>query len=319
MTEVDVLLLSNSEIRCYKRCRRKWWLTHFRRLVLKRESQAGPRALGSAVHVALEELAKGGQGDPLGRLAEWYEAAVALTQDNGDRADKVLKDYEFAQRMVEGYLEWAIEEGIDQDLEVVGAEEIIQAELAEGVWVRGKVDQRLRRISTGKRLIRDFKTTGSVTEPVKTLHSDEQQLMYLMIERMLGRMDERAEAGLHTMLRRVKRTAAAKPPFYAQHEVRHSDVELRSFWRRTLETARDIQRLRERLEAVDGQVTADGVGVAALVAYPSPEGSCSWSCDFFAVCPLFDEGSDAEGAIAEWFEVGDPDARYADKVEGTEE
>ena len=50
-----VLTISNSEIQTYKSCKRKWYLTYYLELGLRRESQTGtgPRELGTRVHAAL--------------------------------------------------------------------------------------------------------------------------------------------------------------------------------------------------------------------------------------------------------------------------
>jgi hypothetical protein len=46
------------------------------------------------------------------------------------------------------------------------------------------------------------------------------------------------------------------------------------------------------------------------VAYPRPSRDCKWKCNFFAVCPLFDDGSAAEHAITELYTVGDAYSYY---------
>jgi len=65
--------------------------------------------------------------------------------------------------------------------------------------------------------------------------------------------------------------------------------------------ARDIMRMERELDA-----GADHMSVA----YPHPMEDCSWSCDFFPVCPMFDDGSHVEAAIAALYEEQDPMARY---------
>jgi hypothetical protein len=46
------------------------------------------------------------------------------------------------------------------------------------------------------------------------------------------------------------------------------------------------------------------------IAYPRPSRDCTWKCPFYAVCPMFDDGSAAEEAIAEMFVESDPYAYY---------
>ena len=55
------------------------------------------------------------------------------------------------------------------------------------------------------------------------------------------------------------------------------------------------------------------------VAYPTPSRDCTWKCPFFAVCPMFDDGSAVEEAIENMFDTGDPYAYYGnDEKKGSE-
>jgi hypothetical protein len=46
------------------------------------------------------------------------------------------------------------------------------------------------------------------------------------------------------------------------------------------------------------------------VAYPNPTENCAWDCEFFVVCPMHDDGSRVDDAIAALYVSGDPMARY---------
>ena len=46
------------------------------------------------------------------------------------------------------------------------------------------------------------------------------------------------------------------------------------------------------------------------VAYPTPRDTCTWDCDFFLVCPLFDDGSRVEDMIDRYYVKGDPLSYY---------
>ena len=70
---------------------------------------------------------------------------------------------------------------------------------------------------------------------------------------------------------------------------------------------RDINDVTARLDAGESHLTA---------AYPRPNKDCSWKCEFFPVCPLFDDGSRAEDMIQSLYVVGDPLDRYPDLAEG---
>jgi len=114
---------------------------------------------------------------------------------------------------------------------------------------------------------------------------------------------ERSSGALFTLLRKVKRTAKANPPFYQQLEVNHNIFTMRTFWTRLHGELNDIMQVKDALDA----------GVShQQVAYRHFTKDCAWKCDFVDVCPLFDDGSAAEEALADRFEVSDPYAYYAD-------
>ena len=107
------------------------------------------------------------------------------------------------------------------------------------------------------------------------------------------------------MLRKVKRTAAAKPPFYKQIEVHHNLEELRSIWYRVIRVIEEIVTTRQELDAG---------GDHRYVVPPRPSKDCTWKCPFFAVCPLFDDGSNVEGMLDEYYTHLDPHERYNAEV-----
>ena len=204
---------------------------------------------------------------------------------------------------LEGYLQWTEENGIDAELEMISTEEILNMPMFNGeVELTGKIDMRVRRKGDGVRMFRDFKTVGgSFSDFYSTAHMNEQILTYMLLEQANNPEGERAEGGLFTLLKKVKRTANAKPPFYDQFEVRHNIFSLRSFWQRLHGTVTDLMNVKKALDA----------GTAhQAVAYPRPSRDCTWKCPFFSVCPLIDDGSAAENAIEELFEVSDPYAYY---------
>jgi hypothetical protein len=151
-------------------------------------------------------------------------------------------------------------------------------------------------------MFRDFKTVGSsFTEFGSTAHMNEQILTYMVLEEAQNQDGERSEGGIFTMLRKVKRGAYAKPPFYGQIEVRHNAFTLRSFWQRLEGTLEDMLRVRDGLDAGESHYK---------LAYPKPSRDCKWKCQFFAICPLVDDGSAAEAAISDAFVVADPYGYY---------
>jgi len=294
--------ISNSEIQTFKDCRRRWWFTYYRRLQPKVKDYTGALALGSRIHEALDRYYSTGQ--PL------LEAHADLVKEDMKTMNDAYRDTtaleseaELGRVMLEGYLEWVELNGIDQELEMISTEEIIERPMMnDRVILQGKLDMRVRRKLDGVRMFRDFKTVGgSFADFGATAQMNEQILTYMTLEEAQNEEGERSEGGIFTMLRKVKRGAYAKPPFYEQFEVRHNKFALRSFWQRLEGTLEDMLRVRDALDAGESHYK---------YAYPTPSRDCKWKCQFFSICPLVDDGSAAEAAISDAFEVSDPYGYY---------
>jgi len=307
--------LSNSEIQVFKDCRRKWWLNYYRRLQPRQKDFTGALALGSRIHEALDQYYSSdgeiGLLDAHAALVKKdMELLVAEYRDTSD----LESEAELGRIMLEGYLQWMDEEGIDSNLEKISNEEIIQMPLFDGeVVLQGKLDMRVRRKSDGVRMFRDFKTVGgSFSDFASQAQMNEQILTYMLLESAQNtEPGERSEGGLFTMLKKVKRTAAAKPPFYEQIEVRHNNFTMRSFWQQIHGVIQDL---------LDVKAGLDAGGDSNFLAYPKPTKDCKWKCQFYTVCPLIDDGSAAEAAISEMYVVSDPYGYYKseDEKKGTE-
>ena len=298
----EVIRLSNSELQVFKDCRRKWWLQYYRRLQPKSKDMTGALALGSRIHAALDDHYA--NNTPLleahSKLVETDRQILLAdfrdTQDLDNEAD-------LGRIMLEGYEQWVEENGIDAELEMISTEEKIVAPLFNGaVELQGKLDMRVRRRGDGARMFRDFKTVGgSLSDFANLAPMNEQILTYMLLESTKVDEKERSDGGIFTMIKKVKRTASARPPFYDQIEVRHNIFTLRSFWDRIHGTIADLMRVRTALDEGEKH---------QYVAYPKPSRDCKWKCQFFAICPMFDDGSAAEQAISDAYEVADPYAYY---------
>jgi hypothetical protein len=235
--------------------------------------------------------------------AQLVEQDKILLENEGRDTFDLDSEAELGRIMLEGYLQWVEENGIDAELEMISTEEIIEMPLFDGkVILQGKIDMRVRRKADGVRMFRDFKTVGgSFTDFTAMAHMNEQILTYMLLETAQNKEGERSEGGLFTMLKKVKRSANARPPFYEQMEVRHNVFALRSFWQRIHGTLTDMLATRKALdEGTDHR----------FAAYPSPSRDCKWKCSFFSICPMFDDGSAAEAALEDAFEVSNPYAYY---------
>jgi hypothetical protein len=306
----DVVRISNSEIQTFKDCRRRWWLTYYRRLQPKYKDSTGALALGTRIHAALDDYYA--NGTPLLQShANLVNAEKELLLQDFRDVSELEKEAELGHIMLEGYLQWNEEEGIDADLEMISTEETIVMPMFNGeVELQGKLDMRVRRKADGVRMFRDFKTVGgSLSDFANLAPMNEQILTYMVLEQSKDKDGERSDGGIFTMLKKVRRSAAARPPFYDQIEVRHNIFTLRSFWDRLHGTVTDLMRVRTALDKGEQP---------SFHAYPSPSRDCKWKCKFYSVCTLVDDGSAAEQAISEMFVEADPYAYYGEEKKGNE-
>jgi RecB family exonuclease len=313
--------LSNSEIQTFIDCKRRWYLTFYRGLGPKATERpiVGALAFGSRVHECLERMYVTGE-DPLEVYEELHSKAVYdllyREAEHGfidpDTRKKLQDERELGHAMLEGYVAWTQESGLDEGLRVAGAEVVVVvASGVEGVRLRGKLDQRVYRDVDGARLFRDFKTAADLKSGPQLLPLDEQMKYYMMLERLdaLAKTGdeppEPTQGGLYTMLKKVKRTGRANPPFYDQVEVHHNKRELESMWLRTHRRIQEILEVRGAL---------DTGGDHRFWVYPRPSRDCSWKCPFLSVCPLMDDSSEEtwNALLAAQYEYVDPYERYVE-------
>ena len=294
--------VSNSEIQTFKRCRRKWWLTYYRKLRKVEDKNTGALLLGTRVHEALAAHYSPEPRNPIEVIRNEYEIVRNLIDPESFELEALNKEAALALAMIEGYVQWIEETGIDDDLDVISVEEELAVPL-EGVPVTiiGKLDTRIRRKSDDRLLSMDHKTCASFEGLTRTLELNEQPLMYQLLEKMTQSEGNHVIGGMYNMLRKVKRTANAKPPFYMRETIHHNDTELRNFYKRLIGTLRTMVEVEDRLNNGEEHF---------VVAYPTPNSNCAWDCDFRAVCPMFDDGSHAEGLIEAAYKVHNPYERY---------
>ena len=278
-------------------------MAYWRRLKSIEHEHVGPLAFGSRIHDALDQHYTTGE-----LLLDVWESLTSadrtLVVASGRDLTEFENESELGRIMLEGYLEWNAEEGIDADIEIISTEERLSVPMLNGaVELMAKLDMRVRRMSDGVRYVRDFKTAASFNDFIRTGHMNEQILTYMLIEAMQKDEEVRIEGGLFTLLKKVKRTAKAIPPFYQQIEIRHNVFTLRAFWSRINGVLTDMMKTRAALEA-----GAD----PAFVAYPTPSRDCSWRCQYFAICPMFDDGSAVESAIEMLYTIGNPYDYYGE-------
>lgn len=301
--------ISNGELQTFKRCKRKWWLAYYRRLGLPVDDPVGARSIGTRIHNALMHwyVPDGTErGDPFAILEAGIAEDFQRYADDPFKLEAIRKDADLCRAMLEGYFQWLAETGADEGLRITAAETKLEVDPGiEGVRLIAKIDVRAVREQDQARRFLDHKTVGNLTEPLKTIHMDEQMLHYHLCEYLdmlaSGQEGEHTDGAIYNMLRKVKRTERAKPPFYDRIEVRHNVETLRSYWTRVVGIITDIQQLEAKLAAGWDH---------KMAAYPSPRGTCSWDCDFVHVCIMFDDGSRVEDYIANTFVTINPLKRY---------
>lgn len=308
MIDGGVLRLTNSEMGLWRSDRRHWYLSYYRRLRPKPSPSAGtPLAIGTRIHDALAAYYVPEGETPADPVA-WIEASYLMSIEQDPIAeDELLKEKDLTKTMVEGYMDWLAETGVDAELRVLAPETKVEVPLIEGATLLSKLDARVMRESDGARLALEHKTVQSLTEPLAFLQTDYQLRTEHLVEmldlknRGLDAEAMRARGVLYNMLRKVKRTARANPPFYGREEVDHNVHELRNHFQHCATIAAEIIDAHRRLDAGESH---------HAVCPPSPSRESNWRNPFFNLYPLMDDGSDYEAAFADLLEVYDPLERY---------
>jgi hypothetical protein len=257
--------------------------------------------LGFRVHQALELALKSPRPDgALGWLADIYGAEELA---NLEHYEEIRAERALAAAMIEGYLIWAAETGLNEGIEVLAAERDVQVPMPgmDGVTIRGRLDQQIRREIDGAILFRDWKTVGSLSQANDLIMST-QMRFYTMIARLAGGNDARVDGGQVVYLLRSKRTPRAKPPFYALEEVRYNKHDLNSIYLRAKAVITEILWARGMLDS--GRDHRE-------VAYASPMNSCSWECPFYQLCPLMDGGDRWQDMARDVYTQEDPYHYYS--------
>lgn len=304
---MNKLILSNSEIQVYKECRRKWRNEYI--LGYGKEESIGPLALGTRVHGALANYYEPG-GDPNGALAHYNQLVLEdLAKITYDQVDEYQKEAKLGFIMLEGYFEWIEEEGADADIEILEPEKelshkIYVSDATGELWevtLLAKLDAVGFDHQLGRKFFMDHKTGDG-----HALDLNEQVLMYAWLQRQLNPNDLVSYA-IWNILRKVQRSARAKPPFYYRLEHEMSNLMLDNFSLRLNGEISDIIETRRKLEAGVDHRTA---------CYPTPSRDCGWKCPFRNLCPMFDDGSYVDEALNALFTTKKPYARYLSVLDG---
>lgn len=309
--------ISNSEVQTFKQCRRRWWLSWYRKLALKQEPMVGPRMIGNRIHRALESMYAPGGPFPE-RAIDEIERIITTDREIMGAVDEITakqftSESDLERIMLEGYVQWVEDTGADENLEVVGAERYVEANLQPfthhgGLKIIGRLDVVVRHRSNGELRFIDHKTLDNFGRVTKTMRIDEQSRHYQLLNWMTNSAG-RVGGVIFNMLRRVKRTAKATPPFYAREEITHNRAVMENYYDRLVAEIWEI-------ENVEGAL--DVGGNHQEIVPPTVSQFCTWGCPFLQICSMFDDGSRVEDAIAAQYEVVDPLSYYDKNKEGDE-
>ena len=312
----SMLTTSYSSLQKFSECPRQWYLNDYRRLKPIVEKRTGALPFGGRIHSALEMR---GNGEDL--LEAWHALSAheyALVEEaGGGNWDTTDLDRETALGliMLRGLIEWEAEEGEDQVFEVVAVERqmknLMTVTTPEGepvdIWLYGKLDQLLRHRETGNYWIMDWKTTANLEEATNSsLFLSPQPRIYREHVRQ-EHPDIPIDGVRYTVMRKVKRTASAKPPFYWNYDMRMTDYNVNEHMIRVAALTGRMQHTVDLLDA----------GVPHSLAAPfNPTWRCS-SCPFKNVCLVMQmDGMDAaEDMIEDLYIEGDPWERYKKETE----
>lgn len=285
--------IRQSEIKKFKRCPRSWWLSYKRggygyELPPKAAAvSAGQRNVGTLVHECIElYYTPGGM----------WKYAIELERQKAGLEGYLTAEYEkdvlsLATIMVDGYADWIADNGHDVGERTLFVERQFEVPigrvLGDDVVITGRVDRGVQDTLSGEIIFEDTKTVQSLDQVGFQLAVDDQGQLYCT----LGAKDLNKQVNRfrHNMLRKVKRGPRSEPPYYGRHEVRFTEEQLNNAW---THTAVVIERMVQALQIVNRDEY-----MHHTVMYPNPTKDCTWDCDFLAICPMMDQGSDWKGAL----------------------
>ena len=276
--------IRQSQLSKFRRCRRSWEMEYVRGLEIDRpaDSTNGARDLGTTVHAFVERYYNNEDWRPL-------HAELCATYSTSPEWQESL---EMAGIMMEGYVQWVAETAADANEKVLLVEPQLEVEFGtyhgDTVILTGKPDAVKQDELTGLIIVEDTKTVANL-DPVQ-LHGAQGKTYALMLKLIY---DIDVDLFRTNQLRKVKRTARAKPPFYGRSEMFVNKEALRHQWS---QINGQLSTMVELMQYHEAEGTSDRAEYDELF-YPSPMATCSWDCDFLAVCKAMDDGSNFEYII----------------------
>lgn len=309
--------ISNSEVRTFKECHRKWWLGWVLGYQQRKVSPLGALAIGGRLHEALAAyyVPDGDRRlDPRQTLELLLARDLAVASDlwllTADERDKWQKEVDLQRIMLAGYMEWLEATGSDQDYEILGSETYVEVPWAPNLgalWnldlrLIGRLDVKLRNRWSGVLSFLDHKTTASINASLKDHYQMNPQMrMYRLILQLST--GEHIGAAIYSMLRKVKRSIKANPPFYGRIEIETNPSELKSFEQQLHGTVSDMLRTEDAMTLMPEKFHHTHV--------PPTTGTHCQRCPFQRECNMFDDGSRVWDAMNNRFKRDEPLSYYA--------
>jgi hypothetical protein len=300
------LNISNSEIASFLRCRRKWWFEYYLGGADRETPIVGPLPMGSRLHTALERYYSLGI-HPVDTWDELVAGDRLVLMSRGTDTKDLDSESDMGRIMLEGYMEWVHDEGVDAGLEILGVEDFLEMDLRPGVKLIGKADLRVRYTDLRLTRVVDFKSAAQFTSFDYMGAMQPQSMTYLMMDAQQREDGDISDGFEFRLIKKSKRSGRATGPFYAQYVFRHNAEELANFRLRINGIVDDMLRMRDVLEAG---------GDHHVVCYPHVHMSCTWQCPLAKVCTMFDDGSAINEFLDDRFTMGnDPYARYGTMID----
>lgn len=279
-----------SGVKRFKRCRRSYDLGYRQNLTISGESSnfSKTRDVGTMYHAGLQAYYL--HQDPLGAVER--SGTEFLEKYSGSA--EAVKGIKMARTMIEGYVQWQEDTGLDQGWEVLMVEKRLELPIGEilgdQVVLSGQLDMAIRD-GNGDVYVLDDKTCDQFEKYTFNIQMSEQLLFYDML---LRRVDDLEPAGaIYNMARRVLRTAASNPPYYSREVVRFNNTQRTNYENQLIGQVTDMVRAEQAVEA-DPDAHQQAM-------YPSPTGDCKWDCDFLTVCSMRDTGEAFDDALADMY------------------
>jgi hypothetical protein len=285
------------------------------------ESPVGVANIGTQIHTALAGWYVSNPADRIDPRDgietairdDWNKFSDAFPDTAGLQQTQYVSQSDLVRAMVEGYVQWLGDSGADSILEIESSERYIAADVTDGMkdgnWVVlydrivliGKVDAIVFDHRQNARSFIDHKSGADFEQMTYRMYVRPQLLHYMLL------LDDSSDPVIHgttlNMLRRVKRSARSKPPYYRRDYNPYNHSQLRNYWERT-------QRLIQEIINIEYEFPGKKLDFYTNELPMNPTNDCKWKCPFTGICDMMDDGSDWESALKMTTMVTDPNARY---------